>query len=56
MKRRPEFRGKDVHLDQLLNEYYECRGWTSEGVPTAAKFEELGLQPLDHEVIDENRG
>ncbi len=31
------------HLDQLLPEYYDLRGWDSEGIPTAEKLKDLGL-------------
>ena len=30
-------------LDAMLDEYYEARGWTPDGVPTRAKLEELRL-------------
>ncbi len=30
-------------LDKMLPEYYELRGWTSEGIPTAETRERLGL-------------
>ena len=30
-------------LDTMLDEYYEARGWNSDGVPTRAKLEELRL-------------
>lgn len=30
-------------LDFLLDDYYEARGWTKEGVPTQEKLKELGL-------------
>jgi aldehyde:ferredoxin oxidoreductase len=30
-------------LDAMLDEYYDARGWTREGVPTRAKLEELRL-------------
>ena len=30
-------------LDLMLDEYYEARGWTPDGVPTRAKLEELKL-------------
>jgi aldehyde:ferredoxin oxidoreductase len=30
-------------LDFMLDEYYDARGWTREGVPTRAKLEELRL-------------
>ncbi len=31
-------------LDEMLDEYYEARGWDKQGVPTAAKLKELGLK------------
>ena len=34
---------KPEELDILLDGYYEARGWTKAGVPTAAKIKELGL-------------
>jgi len=33
-------------LDLLLDDYYESRGWTLEGVPTTAKLQELGMDDL----------
>jgi aldehyde:ferredoxin oxidoreductase len=30
-------------LDFMLDEYYDCRGWTRDGVPTRAKLEELHM-------------
>ncbi len=30
-------------LDALLDDYYKTRGWASNGVPTTAKLQELGL-------------
>jgi aldehyde:ferredoxin oxidoreductase len=27
----------------MLDEYYETRGWDKNGIPTAAKLKELGL-------------
>ena len=37
-------------LDILLDDYYETRGWTKEGVPTMEKMKELGLDDLAHIV------
>jgi aldehyde:ferredoxin oxidoreductase len=37
-------------LDLLLDDYYESRGWTREGVPTVAKLQELGMNDLVHLV------
>ena len=31
------------NLEAMLDEYYAYRGWTSEGIPTRAKLEALGL-------------
>jgi aldehyde:ferredoxin oxidoreductase len=31
------------HQDEFLDRYYELRGWTPQGIPTAAKLKELGL-------------
>lgn len=36
-------KGEISHLDVMLPEYYQVRGWDINGVPTAAKLEELGL-------------
>ncbi|MBX5329015.1 MAG: aldehyde ferredoxin oxidoreductase family protein [Candidatus Bathyarchaeota archaeon] len=39
-------------LDLLLDDYYEARGWTREGVPTVAKLKELGMDDLIH-IVEE---
>jgi aldehyde:ferredoxin oxidoreductase len=31
-------------LDEMLDEYYEARGWDKNGVPTDAKLKELGIE------------
>ncbi len=36
-------KGKVAELQVMLADYYEARGWTAEGEPTAAKFQELSL-------------
>jgi aldehyde:ferredoxin oxidoreductase len=33
-------------LDLMLDDYYQARGWTLEGVPTTAKLRELGIEDL----------
>lgn len=33
-------------LDLLLDDYYESRGWTKEGIPTEGKLKELGMDDL----------
>ena len=35
-----------AELDLLLDDYYEARGWTREGVPTETKLKELDLNDL----------
>lgn len=36
-------KGQVVKLDVTLPEYYEIRGWNTEGIPTESKLEELSL-------------
>ncbi|MCB2178303.1 aldehyde ferredoxin oxidoreductase family protein [bacterium] len=36
-------KGAVNHLDQMLPEYYEIRGWDTEGVPTPEKLKDLEL-------------
>jgi aldehyde:ferredoxin oxidoreductase len=33
-------------LDLMLDDYYQARGWTLEGVPTTAKLRQLGMEDL----------
>jgi aldehyde:ferredoxin oxidoreductase len=33
-------------LDLLLDDYYEARGWTVEGIPKTEKIYELGMNEL----------
>jgi len=37
-------KGKVSHLEEMLEEYYQERGWTREGIPTEGKLKELGLR------------
>ena len=39
-------------LDFMLDDYYENRGWTKEGIPTLEKLKELGLEDLAYIVKD----
>ena len=41
-------KGEIVHLKRLLDDYYAVMGWDPEGVPTAAKLQELGLNISDY--------
>jgi len=36
-------KGSVCHLDEMLGEYYQIRGWTPDGIPTEDKLRELGL-------------
>jgi len=33
-------------LDLLLDDYYEVRGWTKDGIPTVEKLSEIGMEDL----------
>jgi len=35
------------NLDGMLDEYYALRGWDSNGIPTAEKLKELGLEEVE---------
>jgi len=37
-------------LNLLLDDYYEVRGWTKEGIPTIEKLNELGMEDLAYIV------
>ena len=37
-------KGKVVHLQEMLDEYYRERGWSKDGIPTESKLKELGLK------------
>ncbi|MEM0313494.1 MAG: aldehyde ferredoxin oxidoreductase family protein [Candidatus Bathyarchaeia archaeon] len=37
---------KQEELDLMLDDYYEVRGWTKDGVPTPEKLKELGMEDL----------
>ncbi|MDR3353888.1 MAG: aldehyde ferredoxin oxidoreductase family protein [Synergistaceae bacterium] len=36
--------GRISHVPQMLDVYYEARGWDADGVPSQAKLKELGLE------------
>jgi len=40
-----------VHLDKLLVQYYELRGWDASGVPTRERLQMLGLEKEGEGVI-----
>ena len=42
-------------LDFLLDDYYETRGWTRDGVPSTEKLKELGMEDLIHIVEAKTR-
>ncbi|MFQ6068228.1 MAG: aldehyde ferredoxin oxidoreductase family protein [Candidatus Bathyarchaeia archaeon] len=33
-----------AELDLLLDDYYEIRGWTKDGIPTVAKLKDIGME------------
>jgi aldehyde:ferredoxin oxidoreductase len=39
-------------LDLLLDDYYEVRGWTKDGIPSDEKLKELGMEDLIYIVKD----
>ncbi|MEM2875997.1 MAG: aldehyde ferredoxin oxidoreductase C-terminal domain-containing protein, partial [Candidatus Bathyarchaeia archaeon] len=39
-------------LDFLLDDYYQVRGWTKEGIPTIESLNKLGLSDLAYIVKD----
>jgi len=39
-----------AELNLLLDDYYETRGWTKEGIPTLEKLKEIGLEDLGYIV------
>ncbi len=44
------YRGKIVPWDTMLQEYYELRGWTPEGIPTKEKVTELKFGNVAEQV------
>ena len=42
-------------LDTLLDDYYQSRGWTLEGIPTSAKLKQLGMEDLNS-IIEAKQG
>ncbi len=36
-------KGMVCHIDEMLDEYYQARGWTPNGIPTPELLEKLGL-------------
>lgn len=44
--------GLVVHLDEMLDEYYRQRNWTSKGIPSKEKLTELGLESLVQDLPD----
>jgi aldehyde:ferredoxin oxidoreductase len=37
-------------MEKFLDRYYELRGWSAQGVPTAAKLKELGLDEITSDL------
>lgn len=47
-------RVKRKELETMLDEYYEARGWSEEGIPTKAKLESLDLPEVAEEIGADN--
>ncbi|MGC8663072.1 MAG: aldehyde ferredoxin oxidoreductase family protein [Thermoplasmata archaeon] len=41
---------KKEELESMLDEYYQTRGWSSEGIPTKVKLFELELEEIANEI------
>lgn len=39
-------------LDEMLDDYYEARGWDEDGMPTRAKLEELVLKDIADDFVN----
>jgi len=44
------FQGQVFHLDEMLDEYYDARGWGRDGLQKREKLEELGLDEIADEL------
>jgi aldehyde:ferredoxin oxidoreductase len=44
--------GKVSDVERMLDEYYGCRGWNSNGIPTPKKLVELGLDEAAKQVAN----
>ncbi|CAJ37975.1 aldehyde ferredoxin oxidoreductase family protein [Methanocella arvoryzae] len=42
--------GSTVHLDPMLDAYYEARGWDRSGIPTMEKLRSLGLEHVSRDL------
>lgn len=43
-------KGNVVHLDQMLDAYYEARGWDRNGIPAGDKLRSLGLEHISRDL------
>jgi aldehyde:ferredoxin oxidoreductase len=39
-------KGVVCHLDEMLEQYYQVRGWSQDGLPTEEKLNDLGLDGM----------
>jgi aldehyde:ferredoxin oxidoreductase len=39
-------KGVVCHLDEMLEQYYQIRGWSQDGLPTDEKLKDLGLDGM----------
>jgi aldehyde:ferredoxin oxidoreductase len=49
------FKGQIFHLDEMLDEYYEARGWGKDGLQTRKKLEELELREIADELMAQTK-
>lgn len=43
-------KGMVCHLDEMLTEYYQLRGWDQNGIPAEKKLRELGLEKVSEDL------
>jgi aldehyde:ferredoxin oxidoreductase len=43
-------KGSTVHLEPMLDAYYEARGWDQDGIPTVEKLRILGLEHVSRDL------
>jgi aldehyde:ferredoxin oxidoreductase len=39
-------KGVVCHLDEMLEQYYQIRGWSQDGLPTDEKLKDVGLDGM----------
>ena len=44
-------KGQVCNLDPMLDEYYEVRNWTTDGLPKRSELKRLGLEDVADELV-----